>query len=191
MISKKVVTLGMLAIGGIGAAMLVSGGGSGGDTGALQGRAGRAGGILGSQKGYGAPGTVFNIPAAAAVTFPKAPTFDIGGFLEPSKKDPVKEYYRTFKGHVAPREWEVRKMLTRIGKPSPATGVQPYVYTGGKIELGAATQSPYQIKKDVQITTYMPAARLPAAIGVSTALKMGRGMAGVSAAPKPKKEPAQ
>ena len=187
MISKKVVTLGMLAIGGIGAAMIVSGSGNGGDTGALQGRTGRAGGILGSQQGYGRPGTVYNIPAAAPVTFPKAPTFDIGGFLMPSKKDPVKEYYSTFKGHVAPREWEVRKILARksvtTAKPRKEVGFAPEPAYIKDVGYGVGVY-PMPEKKEA---TFFPAARLPAALGVSTALKMGRGMAGVSAAPK--KEP--
>jgi len=56
MISKKdAVTLGMLAIGGVGAAMIVGGGGGDGGGAAMEGVKGRAGGILGSQEGYGAP----------------------------------------------------------------------------------------------------------------------------------------
>ena len=83
MLSKKdMLTLGVLAVGGVAVASSFAGGG--GDAGALEGKKGRAGGILGSQEGYGAAPTIYNLPAAAPVTFPKAPKFDIGSFLAPT-----------------------------------------------------------------------------------------------------------
>jgi hypothetical protein len=88
MLSKKdMLTLGVLAIGGVAVASSFAGGG--GDIGALEGKKGRAGGILGSQQGYGAAPTygasptIYNLPAAAPVTFPEAPTFDISKFFTP------------------------------------------------------------------------------------------------------------
>ena len=81
MMSKKdMLTLGVLAVGGVAVASSFAGGDGGG---VLQPIKGRAGGILGSQQGYGAP-TIYNIPAAAPVTFPKAPSFDISKFLAPA-----------------------------------------------------------------------------------------------------------
>lgn len=43
----------------------------------------RAGGILGRGMEAAAPGTIYNIPASAGVTFPKAPTFDLSRMLAP------------------------------------------------------------------------------------------------------------
>jgi hypothetical protein len=83
MMSKKdMLTLGVLAVGGVAVASSFAGGG--GDAGALEGKKGRAGGILGSQQGYGAAPTIYNLPAAGAVTFPEAPKIDIGSFLAPT-----------------------------------------------------------------------------------------------------------
>ena len=82
MMSKKdMLTLGVLAVGGIAVASSFAGGDGGG---VLQPTKGRAGGILGSQQDYGAAPTIYNLPAAGAVTFPEAPKFDIGSFLAPT-----------------------------------------------------------------------------------------------------------
>jgi hypothetical protein len=86
MVSKKdMLTLGVLAIGGVAVASSFAGGDGGGDI--LQPKKGRAGGILGSQEGYGAP-AIYNLPAHADVTFPAAPTFDISKFLAPQTEVP-------------------------------------------------------------------------------------------------------
>jgi len=160
----------------------------------LRGVKGRAGGILGGAP----PPAIYNLPAQPAVSFPKAPSFDISSLFAPQtpqapKKDAVAEWYKEHAGAgYMPRRWEVQKMLSRaqIGKLSPATGVQPYVYRGGEVELGAATKAPWATPSKKEEVSYMPAARLPAAIGVSTALSYARGMAGVSSAGKqlPKKK---
>ena len=86
MMSKKdMLTLGVLAIGGVAVASSFAGGA--GDI--LQPKKGRAGGILGSQEDYGAAPVIYNLPAQPSVTFPKTPTFDISKFLEPMVKPTV------------------------------------------------------------------------------------------------------
>ena len=77
MSKKDAITLGVLAIGGVAVASAVAGGGDSG------GVTARGGGILGTPTG-GA--TIYNLPAQADVTFPKAPTFDISRFLQPQKE---------------------------------------------------------------------------------------------------------
>ena len=168
MISKKeAVTLGMLAIGGVGAAMIVGGGGNGGDTGAkmgaLQGVKGRAGGILGSQQDYTSPGVVYNIPKSAAVTFPKiTPAFDLSTFLEP-KTPPTIPISRGAAGVSA--------------APKKLPSAQPYIYTGGEIKTGAVSVAPWAMGR----TT-------PAEMGVTTALTRARGGGGAGKAPSPTKK---
>ena len=161
MISKKeAVTLGMLAIGGVGAAMVIGGGGGDGDTGpktgALRGVRGRAGGVLGSQQGYGAP-VVYNLPAASAVTFPKAPTFDINKLLAPVTHTP----------EVVSRG---AAGVSSAGKKRP---VQPYIYTGGEVKTGAVSVAPWAMG----VST-------PAEMGVTSALKRARGGGGSTSSKK-------
>ena len=139
---KEMLVLGALAVGGIGIASMVSDGGDGGGLGA--GQQVRAGGILGSQQGYGAPpgATIYNIPAQPAVTFPAAPTFDISKFLEPMAKPTVS---RGAAGvSAAPKKGQV----------------VPYLYTGGEVKAGAVSVAPWAMG----VTT-------PAEIGVTTVLK--------------------
>lgn len=177
MLSKKdALILGVAVIGGLGAATMLAGDDSGG-------AAERAipGGILGAPTG--AP-TVYQFAAQPAVTFPKAPTlkFDVGKFLQPTptkpKVDPVAEYYKERKGvgGYTPRPWEVRKILARrekqISKPvtkEMGFAPKPTYIKGVGYGVGVYPKPP---AKEV---TYFPAARLPAAIGVSTALKYARG----------------
>lgn len=155
MMSKKnVLTLGVLAIGGIGVASMVASGDNGdGDTGpksgALTGVRGRAGGVLGSQQGYGAP-VVYNLPAAAAVTFPKAPTFDMNKFLAPVTQ-PVTQPEVVSRGVAG---------VSSAGKKRP---VQPYIYTGGEVKTGAVSVAPWAMG----VST-------PAEMGVTSALKRAR-----------------
>ena len=91
MMSKKdAITLAVLGVAGIAAASAVAGGGTptGGGA-AMEGRVGR---ILGSQEGYGdtPKGSVYQIPAAAAVTFPKAVDYTdfLRNFLAPTSAPP-------------------------------------------------------------------------------------------------------
>lgn len=146
MISKKdALTLGMLAIGGVGAAMVIGGGN--GAPGALEGAKARAGGILGAQEGYGAPGTtVYSLPAQPAVTFPEAPLFNISRFLAP---EPL-----------------AQPVVSRgaAGVSAAPKKVTPYLYTGGEVKAGAVSVAPWAMG----ITT-------PAEIGVTTALKRASG----------------
>jgi hypothetical protein len=158
MISKKdAVTLGMLAIGGVGAAMIVGGGG-GGDGGAAV--EGKKGGILGSQQGYGAP-TVYNLPAAAQVSFPEAPKFDIGKFFAP-QAEPFAEPQVVSRGAAG---------VSAAPKPKKVT---PYLYTGGEVKAGAVSVAPWAMG----VST-------PAEIGVTTAFKR----ASSGTAPIAKKQP--
>jgi hypothetical protein len=146
MMSKKdMLTLGVLAIGGVAVASSFAGGD--GDTGALEGKKGRAGGILGSQQGYGVPSpTIYNLPAAAPVTFPKAPIFDISKFLEPM---------------VEPTVSRGAAGVSSAGKKEVVT---PYLYTGGEVKAGAVSVAPWAMG----VST-------PAEIGVTTALKRASG----------------
>jgi hypothetical protein len=140
MMSKKdMLTLGVLAVGGVAVASSFAGGG---DTGALEGKKGRAGGILGSQEGYGAAPTIYNLPAAAPVTFPEAPKFDISKFLTPL---------------VEPTVSRGAAGVSSAGKKS---SVRPYLYTGGEVKAGAVSVAPWAMGR----TT-------PTEIGVTTALK--------------------
>ena len=126
---KEAVMLGMLAIGGIGAAMVIANGDA-------MTPAPRAGGVLGV-----APGTVYNIPAAAGVTFPKAPTFDIKSFLSPKMPPDILPSRGTAGVSAAPKK------------------VRPYIYTGGEVKTGAVSVAPWAMGR----TT-------PAEMGVTTAL---------------------
>ena len=141
MISKKdMLTLGVLAIGGVAVASSFAGGG---DTGALEGKKGRAGGILGSQQDYGAASpspTIYNLPAAGAVTFPEAPTFDISKFFTPSVEPTVSR--------------------GAAGVSAAPKKIRPYLYTGGEVKAGAVSVAPWAMGT----TT-------PSEIGVTTALK--------------------
>jgi hypothetical protein len=133
MMSKKdMLTLGVLAVGGVAVASSFAGGG---DTGALEGKKGRAGGILGSQEGYGAP-TIYQMPAQAAVTFPEAPKFDIGSFLAPA---------------AAP----VSRGAT--GVSAAPKKIRPYLYTGGEVKAGAVSVAPWAMGRttpaEIGVTT--------------------------------------
>ena len=77
---KEALILGVLAIGGVAVASSIAGGGDG-----VVKPQQRYGTIMGSQTPQTAP-TIYNLPAAAAVTFPEAPTFDIGRFLAPQEE---------------------------------------------------------------------------------------------------------
>jgi hypothetical protein len=147
MMSKKdAITLGMLAIGGIGVASMAAGSG-GGDAGALEGVKGRAGGILGAQKGYGAPPTIYNLPAQPSVTFPKAPSFDISSFLG----EPIKT------------ETDIGRGAAGVSAAPKKSAVRPYLYTGGEVEAGAVSVAPWAMG----VST-------PAEIGVTTALSIAQ-----------------
>lgn len=147
MISKKeALTLGMLAIGGVGAAMVISGGnGAITDTGALEGKKGRAGQILGSGQ---QPGAVYNFPAQGAVSFPAPPTYDMSRFLPSLPTTPVPAIGRGAAGiSAAPKK----------------SAVTPYLYTGGEVKAGAVSVAPWAMGT----TT-------PAEIGVTTALSIAQ-----------------
>ena len=143
MMSKKdMLTLGVLAIGGVAVASSFAGGG---DTGALEGKKGRAGGILGSQQGYGAASpspTIYNIPAQAAVTFPKAPSFDISKFLAPVP---------------------VSRGAAGVSSAGKKEVITPYLYTGGEVKAGAVSVAPWAMG----VST-------PAEIGVTSALGIAK-----------------
>lgn len=161
----------------------------------------KAGRILGSQPRSGQP-TVYQFAAQPAVTFPDAPTFDLSRLFAPtpiptpvSAPSPmdvqIKEYYRTYKGHVAPREWEVKKILLSRGtiKDTP-TGREyaPPAWTttrGGakvtpglrpRIEDGAYISTVDLIARQRETTRRLnvppPLTSFPAALGVSEALKV-------------------
>ena len=165
MISKKeAVTLGLLAIGGVGAAMVVTGVGTQAtpDIGPMAGFTPqpRAGGILGVSPPVTETKKMFQVPAQATVTFPKAPTFDITWFLAPQ----VEDIGRGAAGvSAAPKK------------------MRPYIYTGGEIKPGAVSVAPWAMGR----TT-------PAEIGVTTALRRGVGGSpepAPSVSTKKKKEP--
>jgi hypothetical protein len=142
MMSKKdMLTLGVLAVGGVAVASSFAGGG---DTGALEGKKGRAGGILGSQQDYGAAPTIYNLPAAAPVTFPKAPTFDISKFLAPV---PV----------------PVSRGAAGVSSAGKKERVVPYIYRGGEVKAGAVSVAPWAMG----VST-------PAEIGVTSALGIAK-----------------
>ena len=146
MMSKKdALTLGMLAIGGVGAAMVIGGGdGAITDTGALEGKKGRAGQILGSGQ---QPGAVYNFPAQGAVSFPAPPAYDMSSFLPSLPTTPVPAIGRGAAGvSAAPKK----------------SAVTPYLYTGGEVKAGAVSVAPWAMG----VTT-------PAEIGVTTALTRG------------------
>ena len=148
MISKKdALTLGILAVGGIAAASAVSGG-DGGEGGAmmegLRGVKGRAGGILGGAT-PAAP-TVYQFAAQPAVSFPKAPSFDLSSLLATTKA-PVE------RGTAG---------ISSAGKKVPSVHA-PYIYTGGEVKTGAVSVAPWAMGR----TT-------PAEIGVTTALSVAR-----------------
>jgi hypothetical protein len=141
MSKKDMLTLGVLAVGGVAVASSFAGG----DGGVLEGKKGRAGGILGSQEGYGVPSpTIYNLPAAAPVTFPKAPTFDISKFLAPV---PV----------------PVGRGAAGVSSAGKKTAVTPYLYTGGEVKAGAVSVAPWAMG----VST-------PAEIGVTTALGIAK-----------------
>ena len=158
MVSKKdAITLGLLAIGGVGAAMVVGGNGNGngnGGSGAgMEGR--RVGGILGSQKDYSSPGkapTIYQMPAQPAVTFPEAPTFDLKSFLAPAPPPTPAPVSRGAAGVSS-----AGKKQVVYGGYKP-TG-QTYVFGGKAFEAQAA--------KEVTQLGYSPT--LGAAFGISPA----------------------
>lgn len=168
MMSKKdMLTLGVLAVGGVAVASSFAGG-DGVVTDVLEGKKGRAGGILGSQEGYGAP-IIYNLPGQAAVTFPEPPSFDISKILAPITPEAAPEVSRGEAG------------VSSAGKK---TVVTPYLYTGGEVKAGAVSVAPWAMGR----TT-------PAEIGVTMALSRVRGgggggsVTGISkkVSPKPKK----
>ena len=114
-----------------------------GDSGAAQG--GRAGGILGSQQGYGstdmAP-TVYNLPGQPAVTFPDAPTFDMSKILSPAP---------------------ISRGTAGVSSAGKKRAVTPYLYTGGEVKAGAVSVAPWAMGKSTA-----------AEIGVTTALGMAK-----------------
>lgn len=135
MLSKKdMLTLGVLAIGGVAVASSFAGGDGGG---VLQPIKARVGGIVGSQKDYGVAPTIYNLPAAAPVTFPKAPSFDISTFLEPTV--PVS------RGAAG---------VSSVGKKA---AVRPYLYTGGEVKAGAVSVAPWAMGRttpsEIGVTT--------------------------------------
>lgn len=147
MISKKeAVTLGLLAIGGVGAAMVVTGAGTQAtpDIGAMAGFTpqGRAGGILGSAAPVTETKKMFQVPAQATVTFPKAPTFDITRFLAPQVED-------------------IGRGAAGVSAAPKPKKMRPYIYTGGEIKPGAVSVAPWAMGR----TT-------PTEIGVTTALSL-------------------
>jgi hypothetical protein len=134
MMSKKdLLTLGVLAVGGVAVASSFAGG-DGGD--ALQPVKGRAGGILGSQQGYDAP-TIYNLPAAGAVTFPEAPKFDISKFFTPLVEPTVSR--GTAGVSAAPKK------------------TRPYLYMGGEVKAGAVSVAPWAMGRttpaEIGVTT--------------------------------------
>ena len=131
MMSKKdVLTLGVLAIGGVAVASSFAGGG---DTGALESK---KGGILGSQQDYSTP-TIYQLPAQAAVTFPEAPKFDIGSFLDPKEA--------------------VSRGTQGVSSAGKKTSVRPYLYTGGEVKAGAVSIAPWAMGRttpaEIGVTT--------------------------------------
>lgn len=161
MMSKKdMATLGLLAIGGVGAALMISGGGEG-----LPGGGGLGLG-LGEEREealtkketvtYAEPGVIkpptlpsFRdifampaflkpkpVPAAAAAAAQKK----IG--LLPTSRTGVTPYLYTG-GEVTPGAYTLA--------PSPGTGISPYLYTGGAVGLGAFT--PYGAPAPTPVTT--------------------------------------
>ena len=144
MMSKKdMLTLGVLAIGGVAVASSFAGGDGGG---VLQPIKARVGGIVGSQRDYGVAPTIYNLPAAAPVTFPKAPSFDISKFLEPTV--PVS------RGAAGVSSAGKKEVIYGGYKPSGAS----YVFGGKAFETQAA--------KEIVSGGYSPT--LGAAFGVST-----------------------
>lgn len=196
MISKKdAVTLGMLAVGGVGAAMVVGGGGGGGDSdlsgGAMEGRRGRAGGILGTSAGAPTAPTVYQFAAQPAVTFPKAPTFDVGKMMVPTV-DPKKAALEKYYARQAKGRWMIDPRKVRSIMREPLVTEKPYTPGVTKFEpYRAPSYTPSPKKPDVKFPkyTYTPFRALPAAIGIHTALEYARkpksrGAQGVSAPPK-------
>jgi hypothetical protein len=153
MMSKKdMLTLGVLAVGGVAVASSFAGGG---DTGALEGKKGRAGGILGSQQGYGAAPTIYNLPAGAPVTFPEGPKFDIGKFLG----EPIKTETDIGRGAAGVSSAGKKEVIYGGYKPSGAS----YVFGGKAFEAQAA--------KEVVSVGYSPT--LGAAFGISPEIASG------------------
>lgn len=95
-------TLGVLAIGGVAVASSFAGG-DGGGNGVLQPKKGRAGQILG---GGQQPGAVYNFPAQGAVSFPAPPTYDMSRFLPSLPTAPVPAIGRGAAGiSAAPKKY--------------------------------------------------------------------------------------
>lgn len=177
MISKKeALILGLAVVGGLGVASMVSDG----DDGAAPTKE-RFGRIVGTQAAT-AP-TIYQMPAQAGVTFPAGPTFDVGKIfptVDPKQAALEKYYERQREGKWMIDPMKVMRIQRgKIGRPSPATGIQPYLYAGGEVKLGAATAAPWQVKKDVPKALHAPPTALPKAIGIHTALEYAR---------RPKKE---
>ena len=131
MVSKKeALILGVLAIGGVAVASSIAG--SGDDVVKPQQRFGT---IVGSQMPQ-AP-TTYTFPAAAAVTFPEAPTFDIGRFLAP-QEEPARG---TAGVSAAPKKY-VSTGTVALGYEGYVTPVVPTPVSPGYIP-GVTTFVPY------------------------------------------------
>lgn len=132
MVSKKeALILGVLAIGGVAVASSIAGGGDG-----VVKPQQRYGTIMGSQTPQTAP-TIYNLPAAAAVTFPAAPTFDIGRFLAP-QEEPARG---TAGVSAAPKKY-VSTGTVALGYEGYVTPVVPTPVSPGYIP-GVTTFVPY------------------------------------------------
>lgn len=118
MTKKEALTLGLLAIGGIGFASMLSGGEDSGGVGA------RAGGILGSPQATPAGATIYNLPAEGAVTFPEPPVFDISKIFPERLAQPP----------------ESRGAAGVSAAPKKS---RPYLYTGGEVKAGAVSVAPW------------------------------------------------
>jgi hypothetical protein len=134
MVSKKdVLTLGMLAVGGIAVASAVADSGNGGADSVVP----RAGRILGSQQGYGAP-AVYNFPAQGAVSFPTPPDYS--------------NILRSFVGTE-----EVSRGAAGVSSAGKKRAVQPYIYTGGEVKAGAVSVAPWAMGRttpaEIGVTT--------------------------------------
>lgn len=131
MSKKDALILGGLVIGGLGVASMISDTPGGG--GASEGR---AGGILGAQKGYGAP-TIYNLPAQPSVTFPEAPTFDIASLFG------QKEVSKGAAGvSAAPKKWRDTGTVA-LGYKGYVTPITPTPVSPGYV-AGVTTFKKYE-----------------------------------------------
>ena len=148
MVSKKeALMLGLIAIGGLGAASMLAGNGDDG---------GKGGGILGTYPGYSPQGEAgFGAPAETFAGFPPPPTYDFSKFFAPQE--------------------DVGRGEAGVSAAPKKTRATKYLYTGGEVKTGAVSVAPWAMGRttpsEIGVTTALKYAQQPKKVATTTKKK--------------------